>query len=319
VHTFRANAGGEPVGGSVTRVLASDLQTLSAFLAQRFQYETGPFESISDLTPAKRYLLRTDYNLNNSHKISFRYNQLDSSSVSNLSGSSSAGLGRATFTTSFLNFAASNYTVLENIKSGIGEWNWVIGGTMSNNLIAGYTTSNESRGDPGTLFPFVDILGAGGTAYTSFGTEPFTVNNELRYNTLQIQDNLTRYGNRHSLTVGGTLQRYESDNSFFSCCPQSNYVYSSLADFYTDVNNYAANPNRTTSPVTLRRFKLRYSNFPGLEKPLQPLKVWYGGAYAQDASPSPAASGSTSRISRTRRTETRRRIRSPSATRPALL
>ena len=29
--------------------------------------------------------------------------------------------------------------------------------------------------------------------------------------------------------------------------------------------------NRTTSPVTLARFKLRYSNFPGLDKPIQPL------------------------------------------------
>jgi hypothetical protein len=54
VHTFRANTGGEAVGGSVTRVLASDLTALSSFLAQNFQYETGPFEDISDVTPAKR-------------------------------------------------------------------------------------------------------------------------------------------------------------------------------------------------------------------------------------------------------------------------
>jgi hypothetical protein len=32
----------------------------------------------------------------------------------------------------------------------------------------------------------------------------------------------------------------------------------------------------------LRRFKLRYSNVPNLEKPLQLLRVWYSGAYAQD-------------------------------------
>ena len=34
--------------------------------------------------------------------------------------------------------------------------------------------------------------------------------------------------------------------------------------------------------MTLRRFKVRYSNVPDLEKPLQPLQVWYSGAYAQD-------------------------------------
>ena len=41
LHTFRANTGGEPIVGSVTRVLASDLNTLSSFLSQNFQYETG--------------------------------------------------------------------------------------------------------------------------------------------------------------------------------------------------------------------------------------------------------------------------------------
>ena len=45
----------------------------------------------------------------------------------------------------------------------------------------------------------------------------------------------------------------------------------------------AANPNRTTAvPGALRGFKVRYSNVPNLEKPLQPLDVWYSGGYVQD-------------------------------------
>jgi hypothetical protein len=281
IHTFRANAGGEPVGGNVTRVLASDLTALSALLSQRFQYETGGFTDPQDLTPAKRYLVRFDYNVSNSNKVSFRYNQLDSSSNSNLSGSTSAGLGRSTFSTTFLNFLASNYSQLESYKSGVGEWNSVIGNSMSQSLIAGYTTNNENRGAVGKLFPFVDILAADGTAYTSFGSEPFTPNNELQYRTFQIKDDFTKFTNKHSLTFGGTLQQYQSDNVFFPLS-QSAYVYSSLQDFYTDANDYVANPNRTTSPVTLRRFQVRYSNIPGQTKPLQPLKVRYGGGYAQD-------------------------------------
>ena len=281
LHTFRANAGGEPVGGSVTRVLASDLTALSSFLSSNFQYETGPFQNFDDLTPAKRYLLRSDYNLTNSNKISFRYNQLDSESANNLSTSSSAGIGRSLGTSGGLHFAASNYTILENIKSGIAEWNAVLGTSMSNSLIVGLTSNDESRGDIGKLFPFVDILEAG-TAYASFGSEPFTVQNELRYKTFQLQDSFTRFSSRHTLTFGATTQHYESDNVFWNCCPQSNYTYNSLADFYADARGYLANPNRTTSPVTLRRFKVRYSNVPGLDKPLQPLKVWYSGGYAQD-------------------------------------
>jgi hypothetical protein len=59
-------------------------------------------------------------------------------------------------------------------------------------------------------------------------------------------------------------------------------VYNSLQDFYTDANDHLANPNRTTSPVTLRRFQVRWANIPGMEKPVQPLEVIYAGAYAQD-------------------------------------
>ena len=44
---------------------------------------------------------------------------------------------------------------------------------------------------------------------------------------------------------------------------QSAYVYNSLNDFYTDANDFLANPNRTVSPVTLRRFQVRYINIPG--------------------------------------------------------
>jgi hypothetical protein len=115
----------------------------------------------------------------------------------------------------------------------------------------------------------------------SFGSEPFTPNNELRYNTFQLQDNFTRFGNRHSLTFGASLERYESENVFFPGS-QSAYLYNSLADFRTDVADYQANPNRTTSPVTLNRFQVRYMNIPGLDKPIQPLEVMYGGVYAQD-------------------------------------
>ena len=284
LNSFRANTGGEPVGGSVTRVLASDLTALSSFLKSNFDYDTGSFDPTTDETPQKRFLVRGDYNLSRIQKVSFRYNQLTSSSGNNLSGSASAGFGRRTFTTDFLNYSGSNYDILENIKSGIGEWNAVIGSRMANSLIVGYTTNDESRAALGALFPLVEIQdGAGGdVAYTAVGSEPFTPQNELRYHTFQIKNDLTLFTNRHSFTFGGTLQKYQSENVFWSCCAQGNYVYRSLQDFYTDATDFLANPNRTTSPVSLRRFKMRYSNFPGLDKPLQVLKVTYGGGYVQD-------------------------------------
>ncbi len=83
------------------------------------------------------------------------------------------------------------------------------------------------------------------------------------------------------MTFGASLERYQSENVFFPGS-QSVYVYNSLQDFLTDASGYVANPSRTTSPVSLARFQVRYMNIPGAEKPIQPLEVLYGGAYAQD-------------------------------------
>ena len=119
---------------------------------------------------------------------------------------------------------------------------------MSNSLIVGYTNERrEPRAARQTLFPFVDIL-QGGTAYTSFGSEPFTVQNELRYNTFQLQDSFMKFSTRHTLTFGVTTQKYHSDNVFWSCCPQSNYTSTTRLPISTPTpTRYLANPNRTTS------------------------------------------------------------------------
>jgi len=278
--TYRANLGGEPVAGNVTRVLKSHLDSLSNFLKQNFGYETGPYEGYDHETPSTRFLLRLDYNLNPKNKLSLRYTHLDSFTDVLLSNSSSLGWGSRRSNLTGLNFQNSNYQIMENIRSVVAEWNSIISDKLSNNLIVGYTYNDESRKSRGKMFPFVDIL-EGGQVYTSFGFEPFTPNNELRYWSFQLQNNLNLFLENHTLTFGFSLERYQSENVFFPGS-QSVYVYNSLNDFYTDALDYLANPNRTVSPVTLKRFQVRWSNIPGQEKPIQPLKVWYGGIYMQD-------------------------------------
>ena len=270
--TFRANAGGEAAVGSTTRVLASDLTALSSFLQQRYGYYTGPFQDYAHLTPGRRLLAKFDYNISNRNKLSFRYNQLDSDTDVLLSNSSSLGFGTRRTNTFGLNFQNSNYKILENIKSGVGELNTVIGSTMSNSLIVGYSSHDESRESLGSFFPLVDILESG-SVYTTFGFEPFTPNNELRYKSFQLQNNFSKFSEKHTWTAGFSYERYESENVFFPGA-QSVYVYNSLQDFYDDANR--------VRPVALNRFQVRYNNIPGQDKPIQPLEVVYTGGYIQD-------------------------------------
>jgi hypothetical protein len=207
--------------------------------------------------------------------------QLSSRSDTQLSTSTSAGIGRRSVATDALNYDNTNYSILENRITPSGEWNSVLSSTMANTLRVTYSSSDESRPQSSVLFPFVDIL-QGSTAYISFGSEPFTPNNELRYKAFEVKNDLTKFSAKHDWTIGGRVERYHSDNVFFNCCKQGAWVYNSIDDFYTDARDAVANPNRTVSPVTARRYQVRYMNIPTLDKPSQPLTAIYGGAYVQD-------------------------------------
>src|SRR5580765_4725243 len=89
--TFTSNPGGAPATGNTTRVNRSDLSALSSFLSTNFKYDTGPFDNIPKLTPAKPWMVKGDYNVNSANKITFRYNQLDSSTDAFQSGGTSLG------------------------------------------------------------------------------------------------------------------------------------------------------------------------------------------------------------------------------------
>ncbi len=276
---FTANPGTATVGGNMTRVLASDLDQLSSFLTSKFNYNPGSYQGYNFETPGKRYLVKLDYNLDESNKISLRYNRLDSQTPVLLSNSGSLGFtaGNRRGTTFGLNFSGSNYTIMENNYSYVGEWNSIVSDNMSNNMIVGYSFSDESRGQLPSLFPFVDILNSN-TVYTSFGSEPFTPDNKLQYWSYQLQDNFTIDLGKNVLTFGFSGEKYHSKNVFFPG-EQSAYVYNSLADFYTDANAYLSGTPSTAKPA---QFQVRYNNIPGQTEPIQPLDVYYWGVYGQD-------------------------------------
>ena len=274
---FRANKGGEPVTGNVTRVLETDLDALSKYMADNFGYATGPYQGYDNETKSDKYLIKFDYNINQNHKLSVRYNYLNSETDVLASNSSSLGFGNRRSNLQALNYQNTNYIQTEKIQSVIGELNSRFGNKISNQIIAGYTYQNEDRASRGDFFPLVEIQNAG-TTYISMGFEPFTPNNKLNYKTYQFQDNLTYFMDKHTITAGVNFERFEYENVFFPGS-QSVYVYNSLADFYTDANDYL---NNTTNPISVRRFQLRYSALPGGAEPVQPTKVNYFGFYAQD-------------------------------------
>lgn len=277
--SVRALEPGETAGGNISEVPSSDLNGVSSQLAS-IGYETGVYQNYNFNTPGDRLIARLDWNINDKNKFTLNYKYFDSSTDQNVSNSTSLGFGNRFNSRTAMSFRNSNYIQTENINSIIGELNSSFGTKLSNNLIVGYTHQNEDRASIGQFFPLIEIQNAGST-YITAGFEPFTPNNKLQYDTYQLQNNLTYYANKHTLTAALNLERLEFENVFYPGS-QSVYVFNSINDFNTAINSYKANPNETVSPVSLRRFQLRFSALPGGAEPVQPTKVWYGGFGLQD-------------------------------------
>ncbi|MFM7195977.1 MAG: carboxypeptidase regulatory-like domain-containing protein [Bacteroidota bacterium] len=271
---------GSPLSGSqVSRVKYSDMETLSKFMKEKFNYETGPWEGYNNALKSDKFLVRLDFNLSEKHKLTARYVYHNSSSDVNISNSTSAGNGNRTTQVNAMSFQNSGYIIQDNTRSAVVELNSRISNTLHNNLIIGYDKQIEDRGYKSPLFPTIDIK-EGAATYTSVGFDPFTPSNRLNYGTFHITNNITKYLDKHTITGGVNYEKYKSNNLFY---PASNgvYIYNSLADFYTAANQSLANDG---APSTLApaRFQFRYSALEGGKEPLQVLKTSRLDLYVQD-------------------------------------
>jgi hypothetical protein len=268
-------ANGSTLAGVPTRVLKTDLDELSKFLKDKYNYETGPYEGFDNETVSDKFLIRLDYNVNDKNKLTLRYTHHNSVADIPVSNSNSLGFGNRTLNTDAMAYQNSGYLIGDNTRSIVAELNTTIGDRVHNSFIAGYDFQDENRQYKGDFFPTIDILNAGKT-YIGAGFDPFTPSNKLSYGTLHFTDNVTIYRDRHTITAGVNYENYKSDNLFF---PGSNgvYVFNSLADFYA-----AANSTADTSPVKLNLFQFRYSALENAAEPLQTLKANRTDVYLQD-------------------------------------
>jgi hypothetical protein len=271
---------GSPLPGSqISRPTYQQLNDLSKFMKDKFNYETGPFEGYSNAITSKKYLVRLDWNINDKNKLTFRYVNHNSSAEINISNSQSAGAGDRTSLPLAMSFQNSGYIIMDNTRSAVLELNSKISNSLHNNLIVSYDKQIEDRAYRSQLFPTIDIRESGSTL-TSVGFDPFTPGNKLDYNTFNVTNNLTKYAGKHTLVGGFNFQKYQSNNLFF---PASNgvYIFNSLNDFYTAANQSLANGGKP-STFAPARFQFRYSALPGAIEPMQTLKSNRLDVYLQD-------------------------------------
>ncbi len=271
---------GSPLTGTqISRVKYADMKALSDFMKDKFGYVTGPWEGYSNTNGSKKFLIRTDWNINDKNKLTARYVHHNSNAEINISNSQSAGAGNRTTQFNAMSFQNSGYIIQDNTRSAVLELNSNLSSTLFNNLIVSYDKQIEDRAYMSPMFPTIDIR-EGSATYTSVGFDPFTPGNKLDYWTFNVTNNVTKYMEKHTLVGGFNFQKYQSNNLFF---PASNgvYIFNSLADFYTAANQSLANGGRP-STFAPARFQFRYSALPGAVEPMQVLKTNRLDLYLQD-------------------------------------
>ncbi len=263
---------------TTTRVLDSDLQTLSQYLRDKYQYETGGYEGYKLNTTSYKGLARFDYNVNKNNTLSFRYNFLRS--FRDVPVSNSGGFNGRRDNLFAITFENSNYIINNDIQSYIAELNTNFGSKYSNKIIAGFTANRDYRSSNSKTFPLVDILN-GGRNYLTFGYEPFTANNVLNTDTWQVSDNFTAFLGKHTISAGASLESFKFTNTFTPTI-NGQFVFNSLADFYKSSDAYLANPTGKDTSVTLRQFQQSFSALDDRSPWSAVTRATQIGAYIQD-------------------------------------
>lgn len=280
-----ANQPGSLLGGSVNP--ETDLERLRTFLVntgngKSWSYDPGTYNNFDVPQQSTKFLAKIDWNINDSNKLTIRYNQLNAFrdvAPSGSGGFRSGPTGGRSNSNTTLPFSNSYYRILNNLYSVFGELNSSFGqGKFANNLQLGYNSFRDTRqqggGGPVTSFPTVDILGPTGQNLTSFGPDPFTPNNRLDQDVIQVNDKFDAFLGDHTFTLGTANEFYHFYNVFTQVI-NGVYQFNSISDF---INN-ATNPATGTPSL----FYQQYSAVPGNPAPAADFRAAQLGFYAQDA------------------------------------
>ncbi len=225
-HGFVADNGSN-TGDNVTSVLSTDIQAVKDHLMDEWGYDAGAYEGYNHKTYNDKVLAKLDWNINNKHHFTIRYNYLNA--WKDILPHPEAIIGRGP-TSYRLPFENSSYTINNQINSIVSELNSRFGDKISNKLLVGYTTFRDYREPHSAPFPVIDIFDANGNLSISAGSEMFSTGNVLNQNIFQFTDNLSYYTNKHTMTVGVNFEMFKFENSF-NLFYYPWYTYGSVNDF----------------------------------------------------------------------------------------
>lgn len=192
-----------------SRVLESDLMHVSSAL-RGLGYNTGAYQGFIHNSGSKKGIVKLDWNINDNHKFAFIYNFLDASKDKPAHPSA---INRRGIDVNTMQFENSGYQINNKLSSFLVELNSKFSETMTNQLQAGYTHFDDFRNPFSAPAPVINIT-KDGSPYIIAGHEPFSIHNKLDQKVIQITDNFNIVKGDHTLTLGGTFEKFIFKNSF---------------------------------------------------------------------------------------------------------
>lgn len=256
-------------GANVSNIAAADLDALSSFVKNTYNYDAGSYENYSIPTESKKFLLKLDWNIDAKNKMSIRYNQLKSNS--------SFG---ATSALNSIGFSKNGYSRNNDVYSITGELNSTISKSVNNRFFASYTSLPDYRKYFSDLFPIVTINDNGKTY--QLGTNNAARNNRVEQKITQFQDDINFNLNKHKISAGASFQYFNFENNF-TINPQGSFTFSSLTNFYNSAPAGTITPLGTSTGNGLpSAYSINYTVQPNRSVTLANPKMSQFGVYTQD-------------------------------------
>ena len=262
----------------LSRASIADMQAVRNHLIQHYGYDPGSYNNFQGDDTTHRILARLDWNINQRHRLSLRYNYTERNRWMPPNAASSdfmnwplAGGGR----TSQLGMSFSNslYSFGHVANTWAGELNSRFTDRLSNQLLITHSLLNDLRGSTSSPFPFIDIMYGRNEAgnpiispYISAGYELFSWNNGVRNNVFTVTNNFTAFLDNHRITAGVSYEFQRVGNAFMRA-GTGHFRFASLEEFL----------NRE-APVD---FSLTYG-WDGEANPMSQVAFHQVGAYVQN-------------------------------------
>lgn len=246
--TDETTPSGWSIDGSGGQTFASDTQTFgdgavdeaTLFrnkLIDDYGFDPGTLSQDVRDTPSDKFFARLDVNVNDSNVLTFRHNFVDAENDINRPGSFS------------YEWPSEAYQFTNETNSSVIQLNSVLASDKFNELRVNFTTIQDTRGPRnGIDFPWIEIenavltdgqnlpIGDPGRRFDlefEAGTEPFSTQNALDQDILEITDDFTFFRGDHTITIGTHNELFSFDNLFIQNSFGA-YEFSTLDDFLLD-------------------------------------------------------------------------------------